>query len=140
LLGGWLCISFGIIAQPGRYQAANAMPRRSKPKRVLWQQTPTGRLKRLLRSARYRSKRDGIEFAIELEDLSLPETCPVLGIPIEWREGSKLDNLPSLDRVDNTQGYTKQNTRIISWRANILKRDATLREMACLIKYMAEHS
>jgi len=48
------------------------------------------------------------------------------------------DAAPSIDRVDNSKGYVPGNVRIISWRANRLKNDATVEEMELIIKYMKE--
>jgi hypothetical protein len=115
-------------------------PSRYDPKkRGDYLQTPHGKLRRLLQIARHRAKQEGMEFSVKFKDLSIPTTCPALDIPIYWHTDSKLDNRPSLDRVDNSRGYTKENTRIISWRANVLKRDATLSEIAGLLKYMADN-
>lgn len=81
----------------------------------------------LFLSARARAKRKGLEFTLDVKDVVIPEVCPVLGINMES---------PSLDRKDNSKGYTKDNTRVISNRANSLKKDATLEELQLLCKYM----
>lgn len=67
----------------------------------------------------------------------MPDVCPVLGIPMsrEGRKGNR-DGWPSLDRLDNVQGYTRDNVRIISYRANSLKRDATPEELRAVLRYM----
>jgi len=80
--------------------------------------------------AKCRAKRDSLEFNINKEDIIIPDVCPVLDIPIKRNEGSGWHNdSPSLDRIDNTKGYTKDNIRVISNRANRLKCDATLEEL-----------
>lgn len=94
------------------------------------------RLNRLLTDAKYRASKQGIEFSVTFEDLQIPEKCPALGIPLRWDANAPYDNKPSLDRYDNSKGYTKANTRIISLRANRLKHDATKEEIAGLYKYM----
>jgi hypothetical protein len=38
------------------------------------------------------------------------------------------------DRKDNARGYVKDNVRVISWRANRLKSDATLEELRLLVR------
>ena len=85
--------------------------------------------------AKCRAKRKNMEFTISKEDIIIPTHCPVLGMPIQRNIGSGFhNNSPSLDRIDNTQGYTKDNIRVISNRANLLKCDATLEELELLLK------
>lgn len=43
---------------------------------------------------------------------------------------------PSLDRVIPELGYVPGNVIVISWRANNLKRDATIEELEAVIAYM----
>jgi len=66
----------------------------------------------------------------------LPEHCSVLGIKLECNYGKGVGkqspNSPSLDRIDNSKGYTQDNVRIISWRANDLKSDSTPEERKLL--------
>jgi hypothetical protein len=80
----------------------------------------------LLQSAKGRAKKYGHDFNIELEDIIIPEYCPLLGIKIEPREGGHgpKDSSPSLDRIDNTKGYVKGNVWVISWLANKMKATA----------------
>lgn len=87
------------------------------------------RLHYLVQQAKYRAKRDGRDFDLTVDDLEIPETCPVLGIPM---------TSPSLDRKDNSKGYVKGNVFVISRRANILKNDATVDELEAVVRYMKE--
>jgi hypothetical protein len=50
---------------------------------------------------------------------------------IEGRRSS-----PSLDRLENTEGYTLENTRVICYRCNEVKGDATLAELKIVIDYI----
>lgn len=85
--------------------------------------------------AKCRAKRDGLEFTISKEDIVIPTHCPILGIPIKKNIGSGFHpDSPSLDRIFNTKGYIKDNIRVISNRANLLKCDATLEELELLVK------
>ena len=89
------------------------------------------------RRAEYRAKRDGIDFNIQPEHVVVPPTCPVLGIPLFVAEKKGYaPNSPSLDRVDNNKGYVVGNVRVISARANALKRDASLGEVLAVYEYM----
>lgn len=85
-------------------------------------------------SASHRAKAKGMEFSIDFEDLVVPDVCPVLGIPLQHSQGKHKDGSPSLDRLDNSKGYTKENTWIISRRANVLKNDASLEELELIVK------
>lgn len=91
-------------------------------------------IKRLVTAARYRATQNGIDFDIEAADLQVPETCPVLGIPLgrgltSLRAGSSA----SLDRIDPGQGYVRGNVRVISMRANLIKSNATELELTAVL-------
>jgi repressor of nif and glnA expression len=51
-------------------------------------------------------------------------------------DGYQTHNSPTLDRICNGRGYVKGNVRVISWRANSLKRDANIEEIRSILKYM----
>lgn len=96
---------------------------------------------KMLRAARIRAKAKGIPFTISKKDLSCPSHCPVLGIKLEIGGGrDQVDNSPSIDRFDNSKGYTPDNIRIISYRANRLKSDAELQELKAVVAYMESSS
>jgi predicted DNA-binding protein YlxM (UPF0122 family) len=83
----------------------------------------------LLARLRNRAKKKGIEFSLTADDLQIPELCPVLGMPIKFNLGRTCDDSISVDRVDNSKGYTSDNIIITSRRANCLKNEATLDEL-----------
>jgi hypothetical protein len=83
----------------------------------------------MLNNSKQRAKGKGMEHTLLLEDIVIPEICPVLGIKLETGDRKNHNNAPSIDRIDNTKGYTKDNIMIISARANILKKDATMDEL-----------
>jgi hypothetical protein len=87
---------------------------------------------RLLNYARRNAKRRGEECSLELKDIVIPEYCPVLGIKLEPGSHSHQDFSPSVDRIDSTKGYAKDNIWIISARANRIKNNATIEEIAML--------
>lgn len=94
----------------------------------------------ILGKARMRAKNKGLEFNITKEDLlPLPTHCPVLGFELKFGTGPRLPNSGSIDRIDNTKGYVKGNIRVISWRANTLKNDASLEELEAIVKYIKEN-
>ena len=77
----------------------------------------------------------GREFSIELEDILIPEKCPVFGFNLKREDRETWMFAPSVDRIDSSKGYTKGNVTVVSRRANILKRDATLEELEQLFNY-----
>lgn len=79
--------------------------------------------------ARYRAKQIGVEFDLHFTDIELPTHCPVFGLELDYAATKQCDNSPSIDRVDSTKGYTKDNIWIVSWKFNSLKKNATLQEL-----------
>src|ERR1700722_15677552 len=67
----------------------------------------------LLCYARRRAKDKKMEFSITIDDIVIPEKCPVLGIPLFRIANKHCPNSPSLDRIDNLKGYTKDNICVI---------------------------
>ena len=85
-----------------------------------------------------RAKRDGIVFDLtrnDIADLTIPITCPVLGIPLRQERGRQTDNSISIDRIDSTRGYTPDNVVIVSWKVNRLKSNASLEEMRKMVTF-----
>lgn len=92
--------------------------------------------KKYLSAIKSRSKRKGYEFNLTIEDIKIPDTCPILQIPIFITEGPQCDNTPAVDRIDNTRGYVKGNVRVISHKANRIKSDFSLEQAERLVAYM----
>lgn len=92
--------------------------------------------KYLVNNAKARAKKRGLEFNLKPEDIIIPKKCPVLGIEIKLFDSS--DHSPSIDRMDSTKGYTKDNCCVISKRANTLKSSATIEEVEMILHYMKE--
>jgi hypothetical protein len=88
--------------------------------------------------ARARATRDSREFTISERDIQIPEFCPVLGMKlvIGRNNNTQKDDSPSIDRIDSTRGYTPDNIKVISYRANTLKNNATLQELLAIVAYM----
>lgn len=95
--------------------------------------SPEGHVHYLVLAAKARSKKRGLSFDLSLKDLlPLPSLCSVLGIPIVYGAGSgrSKPGSPSLDRIVPARGYVAGNVRVISARANELRRDGTAIELA----------
>ena len=100
-------------------------------------------IKQMVIAAKSRALRKNLPFNITIEDVTIPNMCPVLGIPIVIGQGkvdrSTPDNAPSLDRIVPAKGYTKGNVQVISKRANALKWDSTIEELEKVLAYMRLH-
>ena len=90
--------------------------RQSRPDRALWAR------------ARKRANDRGLRFDVSPSDIIIPNTCPVLGIPLRIG-GQRSANSPSLDRIEPARGYVSGNVRVISDRANRLKGDRGLEQL-----------
>ena len=80
--------------------------------------------------AKGRAKIKNIPFGIEIEDVVVPDFCPVLGIPISRQEGKSNSHSPSLDRIIPELGYIPGNVMVISHKANTMKSNATWDEIS----------
>ena len=85
---------------------------------------------------KHRATRQGLEFSIDKEDIIIPEYCPILGIRLSKGFGVRDYDSPTVDRVDNSKGYTKDNIVVCSWRANKLKSNASLEEVEKIYFFM----
>lgn len=77
-----------------------------------------------------KAKKIGIPFNLTIDDIKIPEFCPVLGIKIAYTEGSGAkDYSPSVDRIFPEKGYVKDNIVIVSKKANCIKNNASLSDL-----------
>ncbi len=91
---------------------------------------------KLWKDAKKRSIEFELEFNITIDDIIIPENCPILGIKLFNTPKKPTNNTPSLDRINPVLGYIKGNIRVISVRANRLKQDSTIEELERIIMYM----
>jgi hypothetical protein len=85
---------------------------------------------------RSRAKRSNIPFEIDESDIIIPEYCPILNIKLNFNVGKGRKNWrdsPSLDRINPSLGYVKNNIRVISNRANLLKSNAEVWELEAVL-------
>ena len=90
----------------------------------------------LLKQAKQRSKDYNLAFSIDREDIVIPEYCPVLGIKLFFGNKTVKNNSPTVDKIIPALGYVKGNVRVISYRANHLKNNATLDEAEKIYLYI----
>lgn len=80
--------------------------------------------RQLLKGAKWRSHERGEICDLDESDITIPERCPILGIPLDTsgRYG------PTLDRKNSSLGYIKGNVWVVSRLANQMKSDSTPEE------------
>lgn len=86
----------------------------------------------LLATAKHRARKKQIPFDLTVDDIFIPDICPILGIKLVRRLGQGYGagpSSPSLDRIDTNKGYTKDNVHVISYKANAMKSNATAEEL-----------
>lgn len=88
----------------------------------------------IVHHARYRAKVRGVICTITADDFSIPEFCPILGMPLVYGRGNSGPDSATLDRIDPNKGYVRGNVQVISRRANMMKSDASPAE---LLKFAA---
>lgn len=89
-----------------------------------------------LAQLRRNAKKRGLDFSLVKEDLlPLPTHCPVLGVELDYSGGGG-PNVASVDRIDSTKGYLRENVAIISKRANTLKNNASVEELQKVLDYL----
>lgn len=90
-------------------------------------------------AVRKRARDNGLDFDLDFYEITnnIPTTCPILGIPLFWKEKKQSDNSPSFDRINPNKGYTKDNVQIISWKANRIKNNGTILEHLLIAKSLS---
>jgi len=94
------------------------------------------RLRGLVPDRKRRASQANIPFEITVDDVRelTPAVCPVLGVELSHTDS--VDFSPSIDRLDSSKGYTVENIRIISTRANRIKSDGTVDEHLRVAEWM----
>jgi hypothetical protein len=95
---------------------------------------------KMFHNAQHRAKRKGIPFTLTIDDIIIPETCPLLGIPLVSTNDKRDPRNPSLDQKEPGKGYTPENIWVISSRANWIKSDASLQELQILVENLKSYS
>lgn len=76
----------------------------------------------MLLKCQSRARAKGLECSLTLDDvkrLTEPMVCSVTRLPLSWTsEHAENPFAPSLDRLDNSVGYTLANVRLVCWAYN----------------------
>jgi len=97
------------------------------------------RITTMLNNAKRRANKKGLPFTIAKKNITIPERCPLLNIPLEWGSRGDYENTPSLDQIIVNKGYTPDNIRVISKKANSMKNSATKDEMKTFISNIVDY-
>ena len=92
--------------------------------------------RQMLSDAKRRALKFNLPYNITKEYVHVPDVCPILGIPLFVNGTKSTPNSPSIDRIRPELGYVKGNVAVISYRANAIKNDATLREILLVASYL----
>lgn len=90
----------------------------------------------ILSQIKARAKKKGLDFSLELKDIQGVAHCPVFGYRLKRGEGKAVPTSPSVDRIDPSKGYTKDNIQILSQRANAMKQDASPEELILFAEWV----
>ncbi|KQP19950.1 hypothetical protein [Pseudorhodoferax sp. Leaf265] len=123
------CKACCIAARSARYRAgpehdkAQANARLRKDPRV-----------RMAAAARKRDREKGYASDIRAAHITIPKVCPILGIPLAAQAGKLGPGSPSIDHIDPKRGAVWGNWRVISARANQMKKNHTAESLAEFIE------
>ena len=91
---------------------------------------------RMHKAAMTRAKKLGLPFRISVEDIVIPDECPILKVPLvvdfKWRRS------PALDRIIPELGYVPGNVWVISHWANMLKQNIAIDGLKVLLHKMEQ--
>jgi hypothetical protein len=73
-----------------------------------------------------------------MDDVVVPDRCPVLGIPLVVGVGVVGPNSPTLDKIIPALGYVPGNVVVISHRANSIKHNATSTELFAVARWLQQ--
>lgn len=90
------------------------------------------------RRAKVRAKKQNVPFTIFVDDIVIPEFCPILGMKLVVHKGTSgaWPDSPSLDKIVPELGYVKGNIQVISSLANSMKFTATPEQMLLFAKWV----
>jgi hypothetical protein len=106
-----------------------------------WREIPKNRIKESVMKAKNTGHKRGHVFEERLFELveNPPTHCKCCFKELDYSvgNGAKRHSMsPTLDRLDNTRGYTFENTFIICRRCNTIKSDATFEDIKNFYNYM----
>lgn len=92
-------------------------------------------------NAKKRAKAAGCDFTITkswLEENAV-EICPLLNVLLDYNAEISSPNVASIDRKNSKHGYTPENCKIISFKANRIKNNASIEEISLLAQNLKDY-
>ena len=116
-----------------RQKQTRATEKKELP-RVRWAKIAFGNAKR-------RAKQAGLDFTLTVQGIinMAQLRCPLLDVQLDYGANVSNANSASIDRIDSRRGYTSDNCKVISFKANRIKTNATLEEITLLAKNMQSY-
>lgn len=78
-----------------------------------------------------------VDIAAYLKKIT-PKRCPVFKVPLTTGKQTTHKWSPSADRIDPAKGYTRDNIQVISQFANVMKQNATNKELKQFARWVME--
>lgn len=103
------------------------------------------RFNRVLSDSRKRAKlKDWLfdldkEFITDLLQNIQNNKCAITGVPIKFTEDTKIYETPSLDRIDSSKGYTKDNVQWVMLGVNYMKLNHSGDDLNKALSLIVEH-
>jgi len=91
---------------------------------------------RMLSQCKKRATQKAIAFNLTREDLIIPKYCPILQVELKTGNRVSYGCSPSIDRIDNSRGYERDNIQIISMKANTMKSNATPEQLMMFAEWV----
>ena len=102
------------------------------------------RMKTIFMKRKIYARNNNLDFNLTSEYLTdiFPSDfiCPVLGLKLEWGHIKNGPSNPSLDRIIPSKGYVVGNVIWMSYRANMLKNDASKEEIQKILDFFSKHN
>jgi len=97
-------------------------------------------MSKYLRHCKNRAKEKNLEFDLTAKALESKKVthCPILKIELSYTNNTIQNNSATIDRIDNSKGYTIENIQIVSYQANRMKSNASQKELIEFAKYILE--
>lgn len=90
----------------------------------------------MLSTAKHRAKIKNLPFEITVDDILIPDFCPILKIKLQRGEGKATNNSPSLDKIIPELGYVVGNIQVISKLANSMKTNASVDQLVMFSEWV----
>jgi hypothetical protein len=97
---------------------------------------------KVIAGAKARAKKAGLEFDLTNEWASEVSDgrCCLSGIPFVAATGKPSPFSPSIDRIDQKRGYTKDNCRLVLWAVNRFRGEDTDEVLLHIAEAIAKHA